>query len=116
MTRNDLKRMLVGADGELTPAAEAGPAAVHHHYVVVAGRVAGVWEHGADGQLRYATFTSVPADVREILFNRAEAMATFIRRDLGEARFHAGSRGRVPTLGLVLPEWQGAAVGTATGP
>jgi hypothetical protein len=106
----DVRRPVMEWGGRRIPALEAGPSSTHHHFIVVAGRLAGAWEHGADGVLRYATFRELPPDIDPVLEIRAAAMAEFVRRELGEARFYAGGRGRGLTLADAAQEWTGRTV------
>jgi hypothetical protein len=103
----DLRQPVMEWDGRALPALHAGPSATHHHFVVIAGRVAGAWEHGPDGVLRYATFRDLSLVIEPIVDIRAAAMAEFVRRELGEARFYAGGRGHGPSLAEAARDWAG---------
>jgi hypothetical protein len=103
----DLRQPVMEWDGRALPALQAGPSATHHHFVVIGGHVAGAWEHGPDGVLRYATFRDLSLETEPIVDIRAAAMAEFVRRELGEARFYAGGRGRGPSLAEAARDWGG---------
>ncbi|MCZ6600792.1 MAG: winged helix DNA-binding domain-containing protein, partial [Acidobacteria bacterium] len=82
MAPEDLARpMAVG--GVKAAARVTSPAPGDEHFVVIGGRVAGAWQHGNDGVLRYSTFHPQSQDVSTALRRRAAAMAEFIRRELG---------------------------------
>ena len=104
---HDLKRPLVGWTGKPVPAREAGPAGTHHHFIVIGGRVAGAWEHGPDGVLRYATFSGLAPELEKLLGQRATGLAEFVVRELGEARFYSGAEGPAGNLAAVAEGWGG---------
>ncbi|MFQ5767450.1 MAG: DNA glycosylase AlkZ-like family protein, partial [Acidobacteriota bacterium] len=53
------------------------------HFIVIGGRLAGVWEWCPDGGLRYATFAPLPKSIDQRVARRAARMEEFIAKELG---------------------------------
>jgi hypothetical protein len=67
-----------------------GPEVSTHHLVVVDGAAAGMWEWEPERQgIVWATHEKLPAELAEQAHARAEALAEFVRSDLGDVRFYA---------------------------
>jgi hypothetical protein len=61
-----------------------------HHQVIVEGRPAGMWEWEPERRsIVWATREKLPAELAEEAEARAEALAEFVRADLGDVRFYA---------------------------
>ncbi len=101
----DLKRTLLARDEGRT----AGPVGLQHHPILVGGRVAGAWELGGDGVLRYAIFRELPAHLEDLVNLRAAAMAEFLRRELGDPPGATDGEERGPSLVEAARGWPGRA-------
>jgi hypothetical protein len=97
MAPEDLARpMAVG--GAKAAAGVTRPGSADEHFVVIGGRVAGSWQHGSDGVLRYSTFRPQSKDVSTALRRRAAATAEFINRELGGIGLGQARRGGISDL------------------
>ncbi|MFQ5719727.1 MAG: DNA glycosylase AlkZ-like family protein, partial [Acidobacteriota bacterium] len=106
----DGARPLVGWTGKAGAVSRSRFHESRHHFVVVSGLLAGAWEHGLDGVLRYATFRDLSPHVERALSARALAMAEFVRRDLvrpGQAGTEAEAKAGVSTLRQIAQNWSG---------
>lgn len=92
--------------GRLVPA--GGGSNVHHHFVLVGGYIAGLWEYDEDTRrVRYATFASLPTRMRRAAEDMSHELAAAIAQELGQARFYDGERGETfATLDEVVARWQ----------
>lgn len=89
--------------------AAGGGHLVHHHFLLLAGRVAGLWEYDPSHGVRLHLLDSLPTRAVRLVEEKASELADWIREELGSACFYDGDRdASLPDLEQTVSAWQSA--------
>lgn len=91
--------------GRLVPA--GGGHLVHHHFLLLAGRIVGLWEYDLETRrVRLRVLESLPTRTVRLAEEKAEEVAGWIREDLGHACFYDGDKdASLPDLEQTVSSW-----------